>query len=165
MRRIILAAISTILLSGPVHAAEKDPFLDHLSGVWVTTGTIEQKATIHDIKAEWVVQNEYLRLTEVSREKDAAGKPQYEAEVLIGYDPAKQRYVCFWFDNTGIASPNAGGIALRTGDALPFIFKSAGGDFRNTMTYDAKSDSWTWLMAGEQNGKLVPFAELALKRH
>jgi hypothetical protein len=117
-----------------------------------------------DVKAEWVLQNHYVRLTEVSREKDASGKPQYDAEVLLGYDPAKKQYVCFWFDITGIAATNSGGSATRAGETLPFVFKSPDGDFRNTMAYDAKTERWSWVMEGEQNGKISPFAKLTLQR-
>jgi hypothetical protein len=145
-------------------AAPIDPLLDHMTGHWVLTGTIAGQRTTHDIDAGWILQNTYIRLTEVSREKDAAGKPQYEAEVLLGYDAAKKRYVCFWYDITGVASPDAGGIAKREGDTLPFVFKSPEGDFQTTMAYDAKSDSWQWGMDMEQGGKLEPFARVTLTR-
>jgi hypothetical protein len=130
----------------------------------VLTGAIMGQATTHDVKAEWVLQNQYLRLTEISREKDATGKPQYEAEVLLAYDPAKKQYVCFWFDNSVIAGTADGGATKRVGDQLPFVFKSADGDFRNTMTFDAKVDRWSWVMESEHNDKTSPFAKLVLQR-
>jgi len=164
LKSVIAAALIAFCVSAPSRAAEKEAFLDHLSGNWVVTGTIAKAATTHDVKAEWVLQNHYLRLTEISREKDAAGKPQYEAEVLLAFDPAKQHFVCVWFDNTVIAGTADGGSAVREGDSLPFVFKSPAGDFFNTMTYDAKADSWHWAMAGEVNGERKPFAELTLKR-
>jgi hypothetical protein len=162
-RSLAIACALVALLVSPAFAA-KDALLDHLAGSWVMTGTIDNAATTHDIKGEWVVNDTYLRLSEVSREKDASGKPQYAAEVLLAYDPAKKQYVCFWFDNTGIASASNGGVAQRDGDKLPFVFKSTSGDFFNTMTYDAHSNSWSWAMDGEVKGKLEPFARLSLKR-
>lgn len=160
----IAATLVSLFVSLPALAADKDPLLDHMVGQWVLTGAIMGQATTHDVKAEWVLQNHYIRLTEVSREKDSSSKPQYDAEVLLGYDPAKRQYVCFWFDTTGIASPNSGGSATRAGETLPFVFKSADGDFRNTMTFDAKADRWSWVMEAEQNGKVSPFAKLTLQR-
>lgn len=142
-----------------------DPFLDRMAGHWILTGTIAGQQTTHDIDAEWILQNTYVRLLEVSREKDAAGKPQYEAEVLIGYDTAKSRYVCFWYDITGVASPEAGGVATRQGDSLPFVFKSEQGDFHTTFSYQANADTWNWTMDMEQGGKLQPFARVSLTRH
>jgi hypothetical protein len=165
MNRIIrIAAAAIFLLSAPSWAADKDTFLDHLSGSWLLTGTIANQETTHDVTAEWIVQNTYLRLTEVSRELDKAGKPQYEAEVILGYDKAKQRYVCFWFDNTGVAGPSSGGVAKRQGDMLPFAFKSPDNDFRNTFAYDAKADTWTWHMDLQEGGRKLPFARVTLVR-
>jgi hypothetical protein len=166
MNRILcIAAAAFFALSAPSWAAPKDPLLDHLTGHWILRGTIADQQTMHDIRAKWVLQDHYIRLTEVSREKDASGKPQYEAEVLIGYDAAKSRYVCFWYDITGVASPGSGGIAQRDGDTLPFVFKSEQGDFHTTFAYLAKTDAWTWGMDMEQGGKLEPFARVTLTRH
>jgi hypothetical protein len=152
-------------LSVPSYAADKDPLLDHMTGKWVLTGVIDGQKTTHDIAAEWILQNTYIRLTEVSREKDASGKPQYEAEVLIAYDAAKKRYVCFWYDITGIAPPDAGGgVAERVGDTLPFLFTIGGAPFHTSFAYQSASDSWIWAMDGEEKGKLVPFARVVLTR-
>jgi hypothetical protein len=161
--RLLLAA-AALLFAVPACAAGKDPLLDHLAGKWVLAGTIENQPTTHDVTAEWILQNTYLRFTEVSREKDAAGKPLYEAEVLLGYDAAKKRYVCFWYDITGVAGPDSGGIASRDGDALPFVFKSASGDFHTTFTYQTASGSWRVAMDGEDHGKLVPFARMVMTK-
>jgi hypothetical protein len=166
MRRLIqCVAFSAVLAVGAQAEQQQDSLLGHMTGHWVLTGTIAGQQTTHDIDAEWVLQNTYIRLREVSREKDAAGKPQYEAEVLIGYDAAKARYTCFWFDITGVASPGYGGIAQRQGDTLPFVFKMEQGDFHTTFAYQAKTGTWTWAMDDEHGGKLEPFARVTLARH
>ncbi len=158
-------AVAALVLCAPSFAADKDPLLDHLAGKWVLTGTIENQATTHDVVGQWILQDTYLRLTEIAREKDAHGKPLYEAEVLIAYDAAKQRYVCFWYDITAIAGPDAGGgVATREGDRLPFLFKIGGVPFHTTFTYQAASDRWTWAMDGEDKGKLVPFARMTMTK-
>lgn len=163
--RMTLAALVLAALAGAAPAGPaKDPLLDHMVGRWVLKGTIAGKATTHDVDAHWVLQDEYMRLREVSREKDAGGRPQYEAIGLVGYDKAKARYVCFWFDNTGIASPGSGATARREGNTLPFVFPSREGDFHTTFVYDAKTDSWAWRMDGEKNGTLQPFARVTLTR-
>jgi hypothetical protein len=163
LKNAIATTLVAFLVSLPSLAADKDAFLDHLSGSWVLSGAIMGQATTHDVKAEWVLQNHYLRLSEISREKKDA-KAQYGAEALLAFDPGKQQFVCFWFDNTVIAATTDGGSAVREGDSLPFVFKSADGDFFNTMTYDAKADSWSWAMDGEVKGERKPFARLTLKR-
>lgn len=136
-----------------------------MTGHWVLRGTIAGQQTTHDVDAAWILQDTYVQFHEVSREKDAVGKPQYEAEVLVGYDAAKSRYTCFWFDITGVASPGSGGIARREGDILPFVFTSEQGDFHTTFVYQIETDTWTWAMDTEQGNKLVPFARVTLSRH
>jgi hypothetical protein len=135
-----------------------------MAGHWVLQGIVDGQPTTHDVDAEWILQNNYIRFHEVSRERDASGAPKYEADVLIGYDAAKARYVCFWYDNTGVASPETGAVAHRDGDTLPFLFKMSGGDFHTTFVYDAAKDVWQWRMDGERNGKLEPFARVSLVR-
>ena len=156
---------AVLVLCAPCWAAEKDALLDHMTGRWVLTGTIEGQATTHDVEAQWILQNTYVRLTEISRDKDKTGKPQYEAEVLLAYDAAKQHYVCFWYDITGIAAPDSGtGVAHRQGETLPFLFKTGSAVFHTTFVWQAADDTWTWTMDGEDKGKLVPFARVTLKR-
>lgn len=164
-RTKLCLALCILLTAASNAEASKDPFLDHMTGHWVLTGTIAGQQTTHDIDAGWVLQNTYLQFHEVSREKDAAGKPKYEAEVLVGYDAEKKRYVCFWYDITGVASPSTGAVALRQGDTLPFVFKMEPGDFHTTFAYDAKADAWSWTMDMEQSGKFEPFARVVLARH
>jgi len=160
---VVVAALT--LSAGAARAEQpKDALLGHMAGHWVLKGTIGGAKTTHDIDAAWVLQDHYIRLQEVSREKDAKGRPQYEAEVLIGFDPARSRYVCFWFDITGVAGPGSAGIAQRKGDTLPFVFKSADGDFHTMFVYDAKTDKWQWRMDAEQKGKFETFARVMLTR-
>lgn len=164
-KQIVAAGLALLGFAGLALAADKDPLLDHLAGKWVLTGTIDGQKTTHDITGEWILQNTYLRFTEISREKDAAGKPQYEAEVLLAFDPARQHYVCFWYDITGVAAPNSGtGVAKRDGDRLPFLFQYAGTQFHTTFAWDAAAGTWTMNMDGEDKGKPVPFARTTLTK-
>jgi hypothetical protein len=68
--------------------------LDRLAGQWVLQGTIAGKQTTHDVQVGWVLKREYLRLHEISREKDAKGDPAYEAIVFVSWDPKTQEYIC-----------------------------------------------------------------------
>jgi hypothetical protein len=160
----IVAATAAIACL-PAFAATPDPLLDHFAGKWVMTGTIRNHPVTHDVTAEWILQGSYLRLSEISHEKDASGKPQYEAEVLVAFDPTKQHYVCFWYDTTGIPAPDTGtGVAKRDGDTLPFVFRYGGNIFHNTFAWLAASGTWTMAMDDEDKGKLVPFARLTLTK-
>lgn len=145
-----------------------DPLLDNFIGRWVLTGTIGGQLTTHDVVAEWVLGHEYIRMNEVSREKDDKGYPQYEALVILGQaaDPSEGEYACLWLDSTGATGLKAGSIghAPRSSDRMAFVFKSAGGGFNTTFAYDKRTDTWTWTMDQEEGGKLQPFARLKMTR-
>src|SRR5580658_7706282 len=60
-----------------------ESLLNHMIGKWVLQGQIDGKETSHDIDAEWVLNHEYVRLHELSRERNANGEPAYEAIVFF----------------------------------------------------------------------------------
>ncbi len=160
---MVVASLSASAQQGPL----QDPLLDRLVGTWVLEGTIAGSQTTHDIQADWVLAHGYVRLHEVSRERDASGRPAYEAIVLVGWDQASGQYACMWLDSTGSngLKGEAIGHATRAGDELPFLFKDGDGSlFHTTFAYDRGADSWRWIMDGEQGGKLVPFARVTLTR-
>ncbi|HEY0703254.1 MAG TPA: hypothetical protein VGD60_10840 [Candidatus Acidoferrales bacterium] len=141
--------------------------LDHLAGRWVLQGTIGGKPTTHDVQAEWVLKREYLRLHEVSREKDAKGDPAYEAIVLISWDQKTQQYTCMWLDSTAGGGLSAEGLAhgKKSGDSIPFLFTIPPADYiHTTFAYDPGTDTWKWLIDVESNGKTDHFADVKLSR-
>lgn len=172
VRHALFALTCCCLLAGSAAAQPapiKDPLLERLAATWVLRGTLADKQTTHDIVAEWVLGHQYLRILERSREKDAAGQPQYEAIVLIGWDATAGEYQCLWLDSTGGGglTPQAIARGKRDGDKIPFLFREKDGSvsFNNTFAYDTRSDSWAWIMDNIQNGKAVPFARLRLTRN
>ncbi len=157
------------LFSLPALAQEafRDPLLDHMTGQWVLQGTIAGKETTHDITVDWVLNREYMRLQEVSREKDAKGRAAYEAMVFVGWDQKLSQYACLWLDTTGGGglTPGAIGNGKRNGNEITFLFKDEDGStFHTTFAYDSGADTWQWRMDGEEHGKLQPFARVTLKR-
>jgi len=140
---------------------------EHLAGTWVLRGTIDNKQTTHDVDAELVLNRGYVRLHEVSREKDAAGAPAYEALVFISVDRKSGDFAILWLDNTGSGglSPDGIGRGKPTGNSIPFLFKTGnGGAFHTTFIYAPGSDTWQWVMDDESGGKLEPFARVTLTR-
>src|SRR5580692_10114406 len=79
---LALAAFST----SAQQPTPRDPLLDHLAGSWILQGTIGGHQITHDVESEWVLNHEYLKLHETSREKNAQGQPAYEAIILIERD-------------------------------------------------------------------------------
>ncbi|MCX6568085.1 MAG: hypothetical protein NT147_03415 [Candidatus Aminicenantes bacterium] len=170
MNAFLKIIISMVLISFSASAQQttfQDPLLDHLVGTWVLQGTIGGSETTHDIAAEWVLGHQYVRLREVSREKDAKGQAAYEAIVFIGWDQPSSGYACLWLDSTGGGglTGQAIGHAKRNGDEIAFLFKAGDGStFHTTFAYSKGTDTWQWLMDGEEGGKLQPFARVKLTR-
>ena len=157
--------ISLSALAQP--AAFQDPLLDHMIGKWVLQGTIAGRNTTHDIVSEWVLGHQYMRIQEVSREKDARNQPVYEAIIFIGWDPQSSQYHCLWLDNTGPwdFTSQAIGRAKRSEDAITFRFGSNDGSSVNTtFSYNKNGDAWQWSIDNETGGKSQAFARVRLTR-
>jgi hypothetical protein len=149
------------------HVSGQDSLLNHLSGKWILDGTIAGNQTTHDVLSEWILGNQYLQLTEVSREKDLKGNPSYDAKVFITWNKSSNLFDCLWLDNTGNEGLRDGAVGHSEfrKDRLEFIFNAADGSiFHTTFIYDKKTDMWQWLMDGEENNKIQPFARLTLMR-
>ena len=150
------------------HMTSQDSLLDHMVGKWVLQGTIARQETTHDIIAEWVLDHEYIQFKEVSREKDTNEKPIYEAIVFICWEQKLNQYSCLWLDNTGNGglSAQAVGHSKADGDKIGLLFNGADGSvFHTTFMYNKDNDTWQWLMDGEENGKLQPFARVKLTKN
>jgi hypothetical protein len=166
-----LAILALLLLASFSSSAQQsmraDPLLDRLTGNWTMQGTIAEHETTHDIEAEWVLGHEYLRLHETSRQKNAQGQPAYEAIVFIEWDESSNEYKCLWLDSTGgggLTAPIARG--KRGNDEIAFIFTDKGKDsgIHTTFVYSKGTNTWTWLIDNEHDGKLTPFARVKLTR-
>jgi hypothetical protein len=143
-----------------------DRLLDHLVGRWVLSGTIAGKNTTHDVSAERVLHDGYVRIHEVSREVDSNGAPAYEAIIFISFDPTSGDYSCLWLDSTGNGglSAQAIGHAKAKANTIPFTFKDREGrvSFENTFSYDKATDTWSWEMNNIQKDKREPFGRIKL---
>ena len=168
MKTVASVLSGLLLLACSVRAQEPihDPLLEHLVGSWVLEGTIAGQQTTHDVTADWVLTHQYVQFHEVSREKDATGNPAYEAIVYIGWNKALGQYACLWLDSTGGGGLEAKAIghAKSTQSELPFLFDIAGSIFHTTFAYSSETDTWRWIMDGEEDGQLQPFARVTLTR-
>ena len=142
--------------------------LDRMTGRWVMTGTIGKKPATHDVDVDWVLNREYVRIHEVSRDKNAGGGPGYEAWIYIVWDAKKSEYAVMWLDNTAATNFAAEGVghAKPDGDRIPFVFKDAdGGGIHTTLAYDRANDTWSWTIDNvDKSGKPSSFAKLKLTR-
>jgi hypothetical protein len=167
-----IGTLIALMLLLPVYGSAQaqglqDPLLDHLIGTWVLRGTIGGKDTTHDVTFDWVLAHQYVRLHEVSRERDARGQPAYEATVFIGWDAPSGRYACLWLDSTGGTgiSAQAIGYAGRAHSELAFVFKIADGStFHTTFKYNQTTNAWQWLMDEDARGTRRSFARVTLTK-
>jgi hypothetical protein len=149
--------------SATVAQAPAQELLSHLVGHWTLTGTIAGQQTTHDVDVAWTLQNRYVRLDEIARERGANGLPQYEATIFVGW--LDDHYVCIWLDNTGVASGRITCDAAPTTDALPFEFREHGAlQIATTFRYNRAKDTWTWTIDNIDNGRTTRFADLIMRR-
>jgi hypothetical protein len=167
MTRIIFAL--TLFLSGAAFAQNppvNSPLLDRLAGKWVSQAEIAGHKSTRDIEGEWVIQHHYLRLHEVSREKDAKGNPGYEAMEYLTTGPEKNQILCVWLDVFAGSVPPPIGVADAKDNDIPFVFRDDKGEinFTNEFTCDPKTDSWQSTMNNVDKGKAIPFGTEKLAR-
>jgi hypothetical protein len=168
MKRLsmFLAVLLLSLAAAAQQAPVASPLLDHMTGHWVLRGTIAGKQTTHDVEAEWVIQHHYVRIHEISRDKDAKGQPQYEAMIFVGWIEAEKVTTCVWLDVYGGSSIASIGVAQPGENKIPFVFKDEKGDvtFRNDFIYDPAANAWEWHMDNVDKGVAKPFGRVQLTR-
>jgi hypothetical protein len=166
-----LAMLALLFLTSFSAAAQqlapKDPLLDRLAGSWILRGTIAGHETTHDIEAEWVLGHAYLRLHEISREKNAQAQPAYEAIISIEWIEALKEYKCLWLDSTGgggLAAPM--GTGERLNDSIGFVWRDQEKDsgVNTTFGYRKGTDSWSWVIDNIEGDKVTVFAHVKLTR-
>src|SRR5579864_1275023 len=75
-----------------------DPLVDRMAGTWKLEGQVMGKEAHHEVRADWVLNHQFLRI----HEKTAANAPNnehgYEAYWFLGYDSISERYVLHLLD-------------------------------------------------------------------
>lgn len=131
--------------SSDAQAPASDPFLDNLRGSWLIERHAHDKLIHNTLDCRWILQHQFIEMHML----DTASPPQYEATVLVGYDPDHDRYVAHWCDSFGPGVSSVG-FGTRTGNSVEFRFQYNDGPFFNTFTWHP--DSRTWTFRGE-NGQ------------
>ncbi len=146
-------------VGSPVSADEA--YLDHLQGEWWMEGTLGGKPVRYRAHGERALQGGFLRLHMI----DAAARPQYEADVYIGFDAKAHDFVAHWLDRFGAAGARVVATGQRDGERLILTFPYAEGAFRDTFTFDPKSGTWTLLLESQEaSGSWSKFATYTFVR-
>jgi hypothetical protein len=144
---LVLCVFATPTLAQ--QATFNDPLVDHLAGKWVLSGQMQKRPVTHDIAAQWVLAHQYLKLDEVSREKNRDGSPVYQATGYIGWDAGKKIYDCVWLDDTAASPPSRWVTPSRTATAS--LSSSRTATIRAASTppspgiRKAAPGRWTWI--------------------
>ena len=173
--RIGLSLAFALLIVCPLLAAAKEAavpeheaLMDDMVGEWLMTGTVNGESVTHDVRAEWILGRRYVRIHEVSRERDEDGGLTYEAWIHLAWDAQNAKYVVMWLDNTATTNFAEEGVGhgKPDGDRIPFVWNLADGSgIRNTFEYRRADDTWSWAIDNVgDSGAISAFARLQLER-
>ena len=165
-RVLLLLGSGAPLLAAAQQPPLNSPLLDHLEGKWVLRGEIAGQQVTHDVDAEWVLGHHYLRIHEISREKDPKTKPQYEATVYVAWNESAKQYALVWLDLYGGLASESIGVADPKERELDFVFKDAKGatTLTNDFVFDPAAGTWEWRIDNIDKGVAKPFARVKLTR-
>jgi uncharacterized protein DUF1579 len=157
----------TVLLSLPLMAQSPvdwpDDFVNHLEGSWKLEGKIMGNNAHHDVRADWVLNHQFLRIEEKTTSNAPAAERRYDSIWYLGYDPISERYVMHLMDTFGGRFSETLGYGTRDGDQIKFVFEYPDGPFHNTYRWNPQEKSWQWLMEQKnKEGKWAPFADVKL---
>ncbi len=162
---LIAAVLLPVSLAAQAPAEWHDDLADHMAGTWKLEGQVMGRDAHHEVRADWVLNHQFLRI----QEKTAAGAPiterHYDALWLLGYDPISERYVLHLMDIFGGRYSETLGYGTRDGNQIRLVFEYPDGAFHTTYRWNPDKDTWEWLMEQkDKDGKWTPFADLRLTR-
>ena len=171
--RSLVALVVTLVFASAASAqnpATSAPpaLMDSMTGHWVMTGTIGKAQVSHDVDVDWVLNRQYIRIHEISRDQAPGGGTGYEAWIYLVWDAKKREYAVMWLDNTAATNfaPEGVGHAVPDGDRIPIVWKDVdGGGIRTTFAFDRAKDVWSWTIDNvNKAGTSSPFARVTLKK-
>jgi hypothetical protein len=142
-------------------ADDDNAYLNQLQGAWDMPGTFGGKPVHYHASGERVLQGGFLRLHMV----DTEPKPQYEADVFIGFDAQRHDFIAHWLDRFGAAGARVFATGKRNGPRLVMTFPYTSGAFRDTFTFISETGAWTLLLESQDStGTWSTFATYTLTR-
>jgi hypothetical protein len=154
-----------VLLAIPMMAQAPGDLVNNLEGSWKLEGKVGSNDAHHDVRADWVLNHQFLRIEEKTSADAPAAERRYDAIWYLGYDPISERYVLHLMDTFGARFSETLGYGTRDGNQIKFVFEYPDGPFHNTYHWNAGEKSWQWSMEQKnKDGKWVPFANLKLTK-
>lgn len=157
----ILAMVCAAVGGSQSKTGREDPLLEKLIGKWTITRKFPNRTVTNTAECAWVLQHQYVKI----HMKDTAQPSQYEAEIFIGYDEEKKRYVAHWIDVFGGGFSATLGFGTKKGNQIEFEFKYPDGELKNTFTWHEDSNTWTSeIIQQDEKGTWVPFCTDTYRR-
>ena len=122
-----------------------DDLLDHMVGKWDVSATVHGQKFTLDREAEWVLNHQYLRIYEKSREIIPWLKVPFERTIFIGYNHRSERYLVYELTvhgGDGPIEPEGFTYGVRTGNELKMVLKGPEIVIYQTLTWEPASESW-----------------------
>ncbi len=142
-----------------------DDLVDHMAGTWNLDGQVMGRDAHHQVQAEWVLNQQFLRIHEKTDSRAPASEKSYEAIWFLGFDTTSKLYVLHLLDVFGARFSETIGYGSRDGNNIQFVFEYPDGPFHTTYRWFPATDSWQWLMEQkDKDGKWTKFADLQLTR-
>ena len=150
MTKMLAAALCFVPLAvraeqdGPAQTFHDD-LLDRMTGHWRLRGTSAGGPVDHEVRVEWVLNHQFLRIHEKALAPSKSGVT-YEVMAMLGQDNRSDRYVLHWIDVYGGRWSETLGYGKRDGNAVEFVFEYPDGPFRTAFIWDPAGKSWRWKM-------------------
>ncbi len=143
----------------------RDDLVDRLAGTWRMEGRVMGRDAHHEVRAEWVLNHQFLCISEKTDAGAPAAERRYEATWFLGFDPTSERYVLHLLDVFGGRFSETLGYGARDGNSIRFVFEYPDGPFHTTFLWSPEKGAWQWLMEQKDKaGKWTVFADLSLAR-
>jgi hypothetical protein len=163
IRLALLTALLAPLIAAKTAAEWQDDLVSHLAGSWKLEGKVAGNNAHHDVRVDWVLNRQFLRIQETTSANAPPDERRYDSIWYLGYDPISERYVLHLMDTYGARFSETLGYGIRDGNQIRFVFEYPDGPFHTTYIWNAGEKSWQWLMEQKnKDGKWVPFATLKL---
>jgi len=162
---LVAGAFFSLSSNAQAPAEWRDDLVEHMVGTWRLEGQVMGREAHHEVRADWVLNHQFLRMQEIT----SAGAPNtekpYEAFWFLGYDSISERYVLHLMDLFGARYSETLGYGTREGNQIRFIFEYPDGPFHTTFRWSPEKNRWQWLLEQkDKSGKWTPFADLTLTK-
>ena len=143
---VFLAPCSFAQTAGDTTRRFYDDLLDHFVGKWDVSATVHGQKFTLDRETEWVMDHQYLRIHEKSREVIPWLKIPFERTIFIGYNHGSKRYLVYELTVHGgdvPHEPEGFYYAERTGNELKMVLtKGSEVVGKSQFTWDPVSRFW-----------------------